>query len=439
MTRSVGKVRGGEAAAPRAVDGAAGPSDGDPPAAPAGAHRASRSVGSGDHRLGSAPRPRTLAVLATAVVVRSPTVDAFAVRAMPGSLVQGSVGPLHADLGGNGGGIEEYDDFAGRWVGDAAGPDIGNPEAFLARFRMAGGDIDETALQAYGLAQKLQRGLTAAQGGSTDQEALRARMNTLSEVASDLLGLLCTMPPDRPGQPAVAGIDVSSLTQLDRLLRSSEDGAGRIRHLQRIDRVFADAGPGVALDSTAGRMLAHLAEGILHEIEDGRLLRGEPLAVAGYSMHGAMGPILARYQGLLERQAGLETLSGRHDQATTLLQQCADSVRVARQRLQPDDPVGDVVVLRFEILKSMLLAKSDEAVGALEDLYTSMVAHAERSGDRFPAGLARQEFLAGVEAAYTEFLDDLEKDAVVPSLGHPIARLFLQAQEQGFFDDLPPG
>ena len=328
--------------------------------------------------------------------------------------------------------IEAYDDFGGQWVGDV--PDTGNPASFLDQFRNAdGGAFDERTLQLYGYTQQIEVGLAELQNASQEQGPYRRKLNALAFLGVDLLKLLCEIPSGQKNFPVFSAVKNSYLTQLDGLFKSSGDRSGRQHFLHQVAQAYTTAGQHNTLDSIPGKLLTHLSESIQREIKD-TSNRSDVLSVTGVSMRESLMPILVLYQTMRQRQAGLETLSGNHDQATTHLQKC-ESIVVCKRILNPDDPSNEHIELYFNLLKSQILAKDREALGTLETLYMVMREFAEHHEDRFDASFPHAVFVRNLEVAYSAFLEETENEDIAVSLDHPIAQLFLNAKEHGLFDE----
>ncbi len=341
---------------------------------------------------------------------------------------------LGEKIAGGEGDIEEYDDF-GDWVGDVLDSSVGNPGSFLAKFKKAdGGEFDENALRVYGCTQKIENGLAELQNASKEQLQYRSKLNALASVCVDLLKLICDIPSAAQNLPAISEVKDSYLTQLDALFKSSGDRDGRQHYLREIEQTYTAAGANSALDSVPGRMLAHLSASIQRELKNVSN-HSDELPATGVSMRASLMPILAHFQTMHERQAGLESLAGNHSQATTLLQKC-ESIIASKRILDPSNPSSDHVALYFNLLKSQILAKDSEAVGTLETLYMTMREYAEDHENRFGETFAQAVFVRDLEDAYSTFLEELENGGVTASLEHPIAQLFVHAQEHGVFDDL---
>lgn len=256
------------------------------------------------------------------------------------------------------------------------------------------------------------------------------KLNALGSVGVDLLKLLCDNPSAQQSLPAIFEMKDSYLAELDELFKSSGNHTGRRNYLHQVEQTYARSGGISAADSIPGRMLARLYENIQTEIVN----RQTPLDM---SMRDTLMPIVERYSKMQQRQAGLETLAGNHAQASMLLEECANSTLITKRMLDPDVAPSDSVTLNFELLKSQVLAKDDEAVGTLEVLYMSMLAFAQEHETRFPADFPQSVFIGNLEDAYSEFLDDLENEKTNELLDHPIARLFRSANERGVFDPSP--
>jgi hypothetical protein len=352
-------------------------------------------------------------------------------------------GPLFADQGGKNqgkdGGIEHGDDFGGQWVGGLPDSSAGDPGAFLARFRSAeDGKFSDIALQAYGHAQAIDTGLAELKSASVQQAGYLGRLTALASRGVDLLRLLGASPRGGQGLPALSAVDASTLTQLDGLLKTSGQGEPRENFLQGVARACFDAGEISNRDSAAGKMLAHLSDSVMREISHSIAGPDGPSPAAGASTRSALMAILERYQKMLEKHAGLETLGGNHAQAAALLQTCVDTVPAAKRMLHPEHAASDHLALTFRLLQSQILARDDEAVGTLETLYMAMQAHAEEHPRRFPADFPQAAFVRRLEDAYDTFLAALENEGLQASLEHPIARLFVEAEQRGIFDDDGP-
>lgn len=329
--------------------------------------------------------------------------------------------------------IEEYDDFGEQWVGEAADSSMETSGNLLGKPEKADGDFDADTLKLYGYTQQIDAALSELENSNWETARQPAGLNELGSACVELLKLLCENSSATQRVPAFAEVTNATLTRLDRLFRSSGDEEGRRLWLQEIDETFSNAGINT-LSSVPGMMLNHLAEYIAREINKNVAGANDEESVIGTAMHGPLVSILDHYRRMHERQASLETLSGNHAEATALLQKGLSAVTTTHM-LDPELAAGHPVTLHFDLLKSQILAKDGEAVSTLEDLYMTMLAYAETRAFRFPSDFPKALFVANLDDAYSEFLNDLENEAVQPSLEHPIARLFAEANERGVFDD----
>lgn len=329
--------------------------------------------------------------------------------------------------------IEEYNDFGEQWVGEVPDFSMENPENFPAKFKNADEDFDPDELKVYAYALQIDAALAVVETSTREDARYQVWLHALGSACVEMLTLLCEHSSATPHVPAFTAVKNSTLTQVDRLFRSSGDEEGRRSWLQKIDQIFSNAGIN-KLGSVPEMMLSHLAEDIAREINKNVAGANNEESVTGAAMHAPLVSILDHYRRMHERQASLETLSGNHAEATALLQTCL-SVVTTKSTLDPERAGGNHVTLYFDLLKSQILAKDEEAVSTLEDLCMTMLAYAEENAFRFPPDFPQALFAANLDDAYSEFLNDLENEAVKPSLEHPIARLFAEANERGVFDD----
>ncbi len=359
-------------------------------------------------------------------------------RPRPGALFADAGGPGRG-AGDEGNGVEKYDDFGGQWLGGVPEAGQGDPGALLASFRNArDGAFSELALEAYGHAQDIGKGLAELAGASPLQPGYRSRLNALGAQGVALVRLLAAAPAEVQQLPALSAVEPAALSRLDGLLRAAGEGRDREAFLRRVAQACVEAGEIGHLDSVAGAMLAQLSESLLREVRASVAGDAGTALAASASLRDAFVAVLDRYQGMLVKNAALQALAGHPAQAAALLQQCLDAVPAARRMLRPDAPSADHVALHHELLKAQIQAGDDEAVGTLETLYMVMRAHAEEEPQRFPADFPPAAFIDRLDGAYDRFLDELDADRLQPSLEHPISRLFVEAERRGVFDDPEP-
>lgn len=329
-----------------------------------------------------------------------------------------------------------FDDFGDQPVGGIADSDVGNPENFLAKFKKQGeANFSEDALKAYGYTKDIDLRLTELENVGQQTIVYWRKLDTLAATCLQFVKSLSEISRSNDSLAILNEVNDCYLVDIDRLYLSAGNEHGRLNFLRKIHHIYSQNNELQTPDGAMGKLFCRLSEKLQQEVRSSGFSRNmtNQALIGGGSKRSTVMLILEHHQGMLERQAELESRLGNHDRATALLRQC-ESMVSDRMILNPDAALSESVGLCFAILKSQILAGDEEAVGTLETLYMLMLSYADRHPDRFSTSFPRATFVNALEGAYSVFLRELESDELRVTLDHPIVQLYADAKAHGVID-----